>query len=65
MKHKQQRRKSTDKTRVVCARCGWRGKRSRATVWPACPHCNAPAGLIVPIPSLDEKPSASAAKRAH
>jgi hypothetical protein len=57
--------KQPEKIGVVCARCGWRGKRSRATVWPACPRCDAPAGLIVPIPSLAEKPSASAAKRAH
>ena len=37
------------KVTVVCARCGWRGKRSASTVWPACPSCGARAELIVPL----------------
>jgi predicted nucleic acid-binding Zn-ribbon protein len=38
-----------DKIPVVCARCGWRGKRSRTSIWPACPRCGARADLILPI----------------
>jgi DNA-directed RNA polymerase subunit RPC12/RpoP len=42
------RQQPDDKIPVVCARCGWRGKRSRTTGWPACPRCGARAELIVP-----------------
>jgi predicted RNA-binding Zn-ribbon protein involved in translation (DUF1610 family) len=42
-------RQQTEKTRVVCARCGWRGTRSKTTVWSACPQCGARAELIVPV----------------
>jgi DNA-directed RNA polymerase subunit RPC12/RpoP len=46
-KSDKQQHKQT-KIAVVCARCGWRGKRSQVTVWPACPKCGARADLIVP-----------------
>jgi predicted RNA-binding Zn-ribbon protein involved in translation (DUF1610 family) len=40
--------KPAEKTPVVCARCGWRGKRSSTSAWPACPRCGARAEMIVP-----------------
>jgi predicted nucleic acid-binding Zn-ribbon protein len=42
------KRKQAKKIPVVCARCGWRGKRSSQTIWTACPQCGARADLIVP-----------------
>ena len=42
------KRKQTEKIAVFCARCGWRGKRSSTSVWPACPQCGARADLIIP-----------------
>lgn len=42
------KREQAEKTPVVCARCGWRGKRSQTTVWPACPRCRARAEMIIP-----------------
>lgn len=46
---KQPAQKQTDKVPVVCARCGWRGKRSPTTAWPACPRCCARAELILQV----------------
>jgi predicted nucleic acid-binding Zn-ribbon protein len=49
------KRKQADKIAVVCARCGWRGKRSRTSIWPACPRCGARADLILPVePSIEK-----------
>ena len=52
---KRPRSQTERKVAVVCARCGWRGKRSATSVWPACPQCGARANLIVPVETKEKR----------
>lgn len=45
----------SEKVPVICMRCGWRGKRSSTTIWPACPQCGARAEMIVPQPKENQE----------
>ena len=51
----QKKSKQADKVSVVCARCGWLGKRSTTSDWPACPRCGAHADLIIERKSKSSK----------